>query len=133
MEKELPPISEADTLGRAAVRNSLEQIFALVESGDHRGLAAKMLYRGKDSTRLWKDILNFDDELEKYSAESTAEIIQIWLTDAQKNYGSYESEEMIGVGEWRTQEIVFMRSGSMDRKKFSFQELDGNHYLANID
>lgn len=121
-----------DTVARDQVRESLQAVFETVKTGNAAQLAEKMAYKGSDEERSLQVRLDFNNSNEKFTAESTFEVIQIWLNGAEnKEYGVYLEDKENGIPLF-TQEVVFMAELNTERRQFTFVKLDEGYYLANI-
>lgn len=113
------------------VKMSLEKIFKYTKDANHEKLAEYILYRGKDETRNWKDIADYNDPFEKQQVQAAANIIFNHVDGAEYKFGKYETEEE-SEGEWNVIHVTFTKNEKENTVIFSMLLVNGAFRLGEL-
>ncbi|TVR77022.1 MAG: hypothetical protein EA412_12095 [Chitinophagaceae bacterium] len=123
-----------DTLAREEIRENLDIILKYASEGKVQEVAKLMAYKGSETDRHLKTNLNFNNPNEQFTAQSTTDVINIWLNQSESTeYGTFrENETQDGYTEY-IQELVFMASLNTERRRFVFVRTpDKGFLLSNV-
>ena len=113
------------------VADRLRKLFVLSFSDNYKVAAKYIVYRGSDSTRIWKDVYNFSKTDEKDAVIDVCTRIKNHLIEG----GDYELTEFKteeeSEGKWYVWEVVF-KNGNVKRY-FAFLKIKGKFALGDID
>ena len=114
------------------VGDRLHKLFILCFTDDYKDASKYIVYRGSDTSRIWKDVYNFENEDEKKSVIDVCKRIKSYLEEG----GDYElsefTEEKESEGMWYTWLVEF-KKGSNRKVYFSFLKIGKKYALGDID
>lgn len=114
------------------VGDRLHKLFILCFTDNYKDAAKYIVYRGSDTSRIWKDVYNYNNEDEKKSVIGACKTIKAYLEEG----GDYEltefSEEEESEGVWYTWLVEF-KKGNHKKVYFSFLKVGKRYALGDID
>lgn len=117
---------------RESVGDKLNKLFVLCFTENYKSAAKYIVYRGDDTSRIWKDVYNYNDELERKAVIEICKRIKHYLETG----GDYElsefSEEEESEGTWYTWLVEFQK-GDKRNVSFSFLKIGKRYALGDID
>lgn len=127
--KDLPVGQPEDTM---AVRVRLEELFQHVRSGDVEKASSYIVYRGKDTTRSWKDVLHYKDPGDRKEAERVCKLLSQFLTKTGSHY-QYQLYLYDKFGPWYVWNLSYDSGGNTPSVSFAFRKIGNAFCLADID
>jgi hypothetical protein len=113
------------------VADRLRKLFVLSFSDNYKSAAKYIVYRGSDTTRVWKDVYNYSNNEEKEAVIDVCTRIKSHLIEG----GEYEliefKTEKESEGKWYIWEVEF-KNGNVKRY-FAFLKIKGKYALGDID
>lgn len=114
------------------VGDRLHQLFILCFTDNYKDASKYIVYRGSDTSRIWKDVYNYENEDEKRAVKEVCTRIKNYLDEG----GDYEltkfSEEGESEGTWYTWLVEF-KKGKNKKVHFSFLKIGKKYALGDID
>jgi len=114
------------------VGDRLHKLFILCFTDNYKDASKYIVYRGSDTSRIWKDVYNYENEDEKKSVVDICKRIKSYLEEG----GDYElsefTEEKESEGMWYTWLVEF-KKGSHRKVYFSFLKIGKKYALGDID
>ncbi|MDF1702633.1 MAG: hypothetical protein P1V36_15900 [Planctomycetota bacterium] len=123
-----PGPAEQPATPQARTQAALQDIFALVRAQDTAALAPRIVYRGEDETRPWKDVCRYDAPDEKPRVDKMAARVGKLLGDGTPVFSAWRSETE-SEGTW----LVWKVKGVAGSAWFACLEIDGVIALGDID
>lgn len=116
------------------VKQSIEHLFEIVESGDNSPAAQFIAYRGEDKSREWKDGYNYEEESERLATDKVC----LQLQALKRGLDHYEFVEFFkekeSEGEWNVWEMKFhYEDGSQEDVVLAFLRIRSHYLLGDID
>jgi hypothetical protein len=115
-----------------AVGERLQKLFVLSFTDNYKTAAKYIVYRGDDTSRIWKDVYNYNNEQEKKTVIDICRRIKHYLEEG----GDYEltdfSEKDESEGKWYTWLVEFSK-GQNKKVYFSFLKIRKRYALGDID
>jgi hypothetical protein len=100
---------------------------------DYSLSARYIVYRGEDTTRKWKDVCNYQNELEKINVDNVCLRLMKYLTPASDykivNYITEVQEE----GQWHVLMVVFNSLSGTKEVAFAFLKIGDTFAIGDID
>jgi hypothetical protein len=115
-----------------AVGVKLQKLFVLCFTDNYKTAAKYIVYRGDDTSRIWKDVYNYSNEQEKKAVIEVCSRIKHYLEEG----GDYEladfTEKEESEGMWYTWLVEFSK-GPSQKVYFSFLKIGKRYALGDID
>ncbi len=114
------------------VGDRLHKLFILCFTDNFKVASKYIVYRGSDTSRIWKDVYNYENEEERKSVVDICIRIKNYLLEG----GDYEltefSEDEESEGIWYTWLVEFVK-GKHRKVRFSFLKIGKKYALGDID
>lgn len=117
---------------REAVEVELSKIFTHAENRNYREFARMKAYTGSDPNRQLKDLVNYDNPMERVEVENLMNLIVHWL-DRSMVY----QVKNFRIAQGLNTEMYFFdvsftsEKGKTQNRKFAFVDIEGQYRLAN--
>jgi hypothetical protein len=117
----------------AHVKTQLEHIFKLCGKNDCASVAPLVVYKGTDTTRRFKDVLDYSKAGEKEQADGICSTIAGQQKNAKKiTYDQFFLQKE-KTGMWYYWKVHFtMKTGEQDSASFGFVKIKDAYILANV-
>jgi hypothetical protein len=114
------------------VGDRLHKLFILCFTDNYKDASKYIVYRGRDTSRAWKDVYDYENEDERKSVIDVCNRIKNYLEEG----GDYEltdfTEEEESEGVWYTWLVEFIK-GNHKKVYFSFLKVGKRYALGDID
>ena len=114
------------------VRTRLIELFDLCKNDKYPDAASYIVYSGDDKSRSWKDVYDYNNEMEAKDVDMVCRRIKSILeTGSDYEFIKFQTETETE-GEWCIWELKFS-TGEQKKIYFAFLKIKGKYCLGDID
>ncbi len=122
----------AQTIRSEQVKARLIELFELCKNRDYEKAASYIVYRGNDTSRVWRDVYSFDNiDEQKYVVEVCEEIRSYFYDYKSYEFSEFKTERE-SEGLWCIWKVVFSEETNKNIY-FAFLKIKGEYALGDID
>jgi hypothetical protein len=131
-EKPGPAPAADATTPEARTREAIEAVLAAVKAKDAPALAKRVVYRGSDAARRWKDLVDYSNEEDKARVDGLLGKIAALAGDGTPRFLEFRSERE-SEGQWLVWKVTFGDGADAPSAVFAMLEVKGTIALGDID
>lgn len=127
-----PKKSDVNVNDDQLIKKRIEELFKLAKKGDNKKASEYIAYKGVDTTRKLKDMINYSDTLEQRQANEICAAIKVLLDSTKKyNFNQFFMQRQKDM-QWYYWVMTFEQKAMVDSATIGFIKVKDKYVLGTI-